>query len=460
MLEQINECSYLKKYSIYCTLSTFAQCEVHNTNIYLVSIFRKRKDLDESKCKRYEKSVNDVMTIIGSMINPFETDQEELLALASGVMVDNNVADTLLSAEKLGEQQFVEFASTQLLGENPDVFTKLKRNNIKTFSSSNKATVKDSKGKEISVKLNRNLFAQLLVIARSRKVDLKEVMTYSLGVYPLSLATASGGLVKTAKSKLFKILEGEAGNPDVDVRSFHNNALIVDAMAVIQSIKGKWKTFGELSDSIFSSLIKLAQHWNATRLDFVVDRYPALSIKNTERRRRAEAGVQKVRIFNKGQNVPKQWKKYLSCGENKESLMEFLREHWSTCKSSQLVGISMLYVTSREKCYVLSHSVAEDDLVCSNEISVLESNHEEADTRMLLHAKHAAATYDRVIIKSPDTDVFILCLAIQQNIGKDVFMMTGTGNKFRCIPISTICDSLVKSFADACQDYMLFDVKL
>ncbi len=35
------------------------------------------------------------------MINPFETEQEELVALASGVMVENQVADTLLNAEVL-----------------------------------------------------------------------------------------------------------------------------------------------------------------------------------------------------------------------------------------------------------------------------------------------------------------------------------------------------------------------
>lgn len=56
-----------------------------------------------SKCKRYDKSVNDVMTTISSMTNPFATDQEELLSLVSEIMVENDVADTLLNAEKLGE---------------------------------------------------------------------------------------------------------------------------------------------------------------------------------------------------------------------------------------------------------------------------------------------------------------------------------------------------------------------
>jgi hypothetical protein len=38
------------------------------------------------------------------MINPFETEQEELLALASGVMVENQVADNLLNVARVQAQ--------------------------------------------------------------------------------------------------------------------------------------------------------------------------------------------------------------------------------------------------------------------------------------------------------------------------------------------------------------------
>lgn len=376
------------------------------------------------------------------MINPFETEHEELISLASGIMVQNQMADTLLNAEVLGEQQFVEFSKSNLLTDDPDIFTKLKRNKIQTFSSTKQLSVQNKDGKKTSIVMNRNLFARLLVIAKSRKVYLKELLSYSLGTYPLSLSTTTGGLVKTAKSKLFDILEDEAGNPEADMRAFNNNAIIVDAMAVIQSIKGKWKTFGELADTILNTLTKLARQWNCTRLDFVADRYPALSIKNTERGRRAEKGTQRVHIFGKDQNVPKQWKKYLSCGENKESLVTFLCEHWRSCSSLRLGGILTMYVTVREKCYIISLGDSDDDPVRSEVVSILQSNHEEADTRLLLHAKHATATHERIIIKSPDTDVFILSIAMQPSFPKELYLMTGIGNRFRCIPVSKISNNM------------------
>ena len=130
--------------------------------------------------------------------------------------------------------------------------------------------------------------------------------------------------MKTAKSKMFGILERTVIDAKVDIDPENvgdHNALIVDAMAVLQIMKGKWKTFGEFAGAIFAYLVKLAGQLNATRLDFVADRYPEISIKNTERTRRAAQGVQRVHILNKGQCVPKQWKKYMSCGKNKESLV-------------------------------------------------------------------------------------------------------------------------------------------
>ena len=48
--------------------------------------------------------------------------------------------------------------------------------------------------------------------------------------------------------------------------------------------------------------------------------------------------------------------------------------------------------------------------------AALYCSHEEADTRMLLHAMHADKefgrknTKGRIIVKSPDTDVFVLCV--------------------------------------------------
>ncbi|XP_028408501.1 uncharacterized protein LOC114531057 [Dendronephthya gigantea] len=403
---------------------------------------RKRKDLDPTKCDRYEKSVESVITTVSNMLQPFDAEQESLVSLASGFVIDDNVAKSLLGAEQSGEDQFQDFVKNNLAIETPDIFQTIKKNKLPSIQKT-KTGIKNSGGKETGLKMSRNLFAKLLLVAKSRDVDMQNILSYCLGAYPLSLASVSGSFLKTAKSKLAEILEREGENPHVDQTDIpHDNALIVDAMAVVQCLKGNWKTFGDFADSVFRFLIKLAHDCRALRLDFVADRYLALSIKNTERVRRATEGVQRVHIYSQEQNIPKQWKKFLSSGENKEALLEFFIKHWKSYKSSKLASVSVLYATSKDKCYIYRPGRNGDDPVRTASFPPLDSNHEEADTRLLLHAKHAASTYDTVIIRSPDTDVLVLCTAMQHVIEKDIYMMTGSGNKFRCIHINTICEKL------------------
>ena len=55
---------------------------------------------------------------------------------------------------------------------------------------------------------------------------------------------------------MFEVLEKTAGSPVVDADSLQNRtALIVDAISVVQAMKGKWRTFGEFADTLFSFLL-------------------------------------------------------------------------------------------------------------------------------------------------------------------------------------------------------------
>ena len=63
-----------------------------------------------------------------SMTNPFSVDQTELVGISSGVEVEGKVADNILEAEQLGEQQFSDFFQSTLLSDKPDIFTKIKQN--------------------------------------------------------------------------------------------------------------------------------------------------------------------------------------------------------------------------------------------------------------------------------------------------------------------------------------------
>ena len=73
------------------------------------------------------------------------------------------------------------------------------------------------------------------------------------------------------------------------------------------------------------------------------------------------------------------------------------------------------------------------------------SNHEEADTRMILHAKHAGNSYGRILIASPDTDVFVLCVSLQKYIDGRIYFLTGVKNSRRIIDIKDAEENFVTS---------------
>lgn len=95
---------------------------------------------------------------------------------------------------------------------------------------------KNGKGDVVAVKNSRKLFAKILLIARSRDVDIKEVLQYSLRQFPPPLATSDGNLVKTVKSKLLHLIENRTADHLVDIIE-GNKVLILDAMAILQTIK-------------------------------------------------------------------------------------------------------------------------------------------------------------------------------------------------------------------------------
>ena len=72
-------------------------------------------------------------------------------------------------------------------------------------------------------------------------------------------------------------------------------------------------------------------------------------------------------------------------------------------------------------------------------VQELECSHEEADTRILLHAQHAAeAGHGTVIIRSPDTDVAIIACGLAGQISARLILQTGTAQRMRYLDLTAI----------------------
>lgn len=54
---------------------------------------------------------------------------------------------------------------------------------------------------------------------------------------------------------------------------------------------------------------------------------------------------------------------------------------------------------------------------------------------MFLHTKHASPSSENTVIKSPDTDVFVITVALQQTMNCRIIFQTGSGYN-----LSNVCE--------------------
>ena len=167
------------------------------------------------------------------------------------------------------------------------------------------------------------------------------------------------------------------------------------------------------------------------RVDVVFDVYREVSIKNVETLKRVSTsdGVYYKDILPA--YTVKSWNKLLSVTPNKPEIVKFLVSQWRTEAFRGRLGNCTMYMTTEDQCWRV------DGVTCEP-VPELQCNHEEADTRMVLHAWHAEGMY---VIHSDDTDALVLLLAHSPSLTK-CYMKKGRGAKTRIIDLSLVVSGL------------------
>ena len=101
--------------------------------------------------------------------------------------------------------------------------------------------VKAVKEKIISISSDRNLFGRLVTAAKSRDINLREVISHELSSVPFSVADMDGTLRKTTKSDLLAELEKPISDEMQSKLPAPTNGMtttyVTDAMVVIQMLR-------------------------------------------------------------------------------------------------------------------------------------------------------------------------------------------------------------------------------
>lgn len=409
---------------------------------------RSRKDIDHSRIQADEMAVRNVLSTINAMCNPFTIEEDGIVNLSTGSVAPKDVEVDLFKAQESGQLAYTLYTQERLITNDKQIYEPIKQMKLKTFSDTEKPVLNKAKSENLVLKANSDLLGRMVVVGRANNVDMKNALTHSLHPFPPAVATHEGTITKTDKSKLLRFIEGMNIKEDTgDHVPFPSNstAWIIDGMAILQELTNIPTTFGKLADFVFQKIISIAMHHGAKRIDFVTDRYPEHSIKGNERDRRATLGKQRIKIIGRDQKTPKQMKKFLSCGQNKEQLVEFLFQEWSVLSSEKMPPGLQLFISHGQQCHMLE---MKDELYVQP-VPTLFCDHEEADTRMLLHADHAGDFYDNVVIRSRDTDVFVTAIAVSECISAKLFLHMGPWSDFRIVNVSDVSQQLGKSVSDA-----------
>ncbi|KAG0718378.1 hypothetical protein GWK47_052504 [Chionoecetes opilio] len=144
-----------------------------------------------------------------------------------------------------------------------------------------------------------------------------------------------------------------------------------------------------------------------TRVDASLDTYKEASLKSQARTRRGETSARRTRVSAKIP-LPKggEWQKFLKDYQNNDELFQFISQE-------------LQRNTTELQDHLLTTKA---DLVLSNkptDLTALSPCHqEEADTRMMLHLRHAAEQgHTKAYIRTVDSDVVVLAMNLFLDLG-------------------------------------------
>ena len=86
--------------------------------------------------------------------------------------------------------------------------------------------------------------------------------------------------------------------------------------------------------------------------------------------------------------IPRDWKAFLCCDQNKQSFISFLLKEWQQNKYAMKLQDGKIYFVCEDTCYYLRSQDGMETI--TDEVEELKSTQEEADTKIVLHCLHSA----------------------------------------------------------------------
>lgn len=377
--------------------------------------------------KSFFEDVESLSKVIKDMGNPFQEDSADLLVLDTKVIADPALAAMVGSHYRRGKEQFHSFLDS-LQKEGECVFYQpIKKNNVSFFKPNQIA----HSSREKVLKYDCQLFSRLFISCQNRQCDLQEFFRHENQSAPPSISDA-GKLHLCQKSQLIEIFQKLVTVQDKEPEA---DAIIIDGSSLTNSLPPrKSKTFDEYAtEDIVNKVEKYGTKFK--RVDVVFDVYKKSSLKFETRTKRGQGVRRRVTGSSK---TPTNWRSFLRDDNNKTELFHFLAD--KIC-ASQATNITI--ATKGEG--VVSNTLQSTD-------SLAPCTHEEADTRMFVHARDAVEKGNKsLVLKANDTDVVVIAVSVfslLQELGlESMWVAFGQAANARWIPIHEIVPAIGKEKA-------------
>ena len=394
------------------------------------------QELNSAVLTHEDNSINKLTETIKTFTNPFSSDQNtntDLYNLVTKVVVNEKTKKDLVNQSEEGRKLFSAFVQDRIKTGKINLWAPVKKRNLLTWKTSAKVIKVKAKDTIIELKEDRNLFARLAMVCKSRpEIDIQEAVgLYEFTVVPRSLFARDGTMLHcSCKSALMHILE-KAGGPSTNTQEITAGfkVAIVDGMAEVQSLdKPEWiKNCTDLAEHFTNRL--LVKYNDLQELHIIFDRYDVPSSLKSATRVKRQGGHAPIyyRITDSTHIAKVPMKKLLAHSKTKGELTTFLAKNVKDNANGRQVVVA--WGTECEATH--------------RDVRHLRSTQEEADTKIILHALDASAQgATQLSIYSPDTDVLVLALRQYPDLCSNSCFVTGTDSSRRAINLKSIADAL------------------
>ena len=372
------------------------------------------RELRKSHTDRDVSEAENLYNAMGDMINPYDIDfQTEscapLVNIVTGDIVSDDISHELLHVKELG----FDMLDTYLKGGS----RKMKHHKLKTFSDYNtkKASKSEVQTKDLLEEIGCFRKLTLMQGNKGTKIDFIEVLSYEITSMPGSLADKKDGAMRHGnKAELLGIFRDEIGRKEwISTISGEevDTCIVYDAMAHVHSCgKLKNEKYTELSERYLIKILAQCKRMdNVNSIHWVCDRYDQkYSTKELEHKRRGQQTSNFVGHQVSGNITVPQWEELMSRPANKANLLQFIYEDWCQKVKKLLPSKLKLFIGGGFKERSRSVMVTNCKV---QKVPQLQSEQEEADTRIILHVQYAAITGSkRIIVRASDIDVVTLCI--------------------------------------------------